>query len=206
MNIKRNISILFVIFFIQLGLFAQAPLDEEIIVDGEVTPETTETKIEKKVDFDLSVGSSYSFLGKFGSYSNFYVSPSWNYKLNPRFLVRAGALINYTPYTSVPSGLFYNENTQFSAPPVGVMLYTQGTYFLSPRLTVTGTAYKEVTSSYKPFINPYYNNYKMQGVSIGFDYKLFENVHIGAQFNYNNTPPGYFNNSLNNSVIDNYYW
>lgn len=197
-------KILFVLIFLSASLFAQMPLDT---IPSGLEENLTEKNFEKKIDFDLSAGTSYSFLGKYGSFSNVYFAPGWRYKLSPRFSLKAGAIINYTPYTSVPTNFFKNgENASISNPPVGLMLYTEGSYLLSSRLTITGMAYKEVLPAYRPYLNQNYSNYKMQGVSIGFNYKVFENLHIGAQFNYSDTPSSLFYNNTNQSVIDNFFW
>lgn len=100
---------------------------------------------------------------------------------------------------------FNNETSQIPAPPIGFMRYTEGSYLLSPRLTVSEASYKEILPSYKPYLNSVYCNYKMQGVSVGFDYKLVKNASIGTRSNYSNTP-GFLNNSFFNSAFDNYIW
>jgi hypothetical protein len=93
---------------------------------------------------------------------------------------------------SFPS-LSISENQSYTMPTVNnISVFTQGQYSVNSRLTVSGSAYKQVNSTVHS-MNPKALDYGMQGVSVGFDYKITEGIHVGAQINFQNNTNPYYN-------------
>ncbi len=136
----------------------------------------------------MNIGTSVSASnGKY--YSGYYVAPTFNYQVNPRLNIRVGVVyLNST----LPS-LSISENQSYTLPDINyVSVFTEGTYNVSSRLTVSGSAYKQINGNMRT-INPKALDYNMQGASVGFDYKISEGIHVGAQVRFQNSTNPYYN-------------
>ncbi len=219
MNTKKNIILILSIFFSTYYDFSQnlesLDSDKDFLNKEEYTlgkfghiPETKlDAKIIKPLNFNLSVGTGFSFSNHIGSTQNFYISPNWSYKLSEKFQINFGTIVNFSNYSGVPGGLCpYNEFSTLNGGSTNILLYAEGTYFPSPRLTISGIAYKEIAPMKNTVLNPLPLDYNLEGMSLSFNYKLFDNLHIGAQFNYTNDYHPFLPYNPHRSYIDNYYW
>ena len=147
----------------------------------------------KKFDVDLTLGTSFTY-----SPNNFYgpsvfVAPSLNYAINPKFSISAGVAVeraNFYPlYTST-------EEEQNMLPMTRVFMYTRGTYQLSPRLSVGGTAYKVINDV--PRLTSYSSphGYNFEGMSFDLNYKITNSISVGFQMRLQNGSYYYDQNSL----------
>ena len=142
----------------------------------------------KKLNVNVNMGTSVAVShGKF--YSGYYMAPDFNYQVSPRLNVRVGVV--YMNATIPP--LSISENQSYTFPTVNnISVFTEGRYSVNSRLSVSGSAYKQVNTNVHA-VNPKAFDFNMQGVSVGFDYKLSEGIHVGAQFNFQNNTNPYYN-------------
>ncbi len=184
--------------------------DKDFIFNNEVQGFTTEpedAKIENPFKLHSFVGTdfSYSKLFGYGQGVNFGIYGS--HAFSQRFVLSAGSFIGFSRFSQIPSGLaFENSENPSGFNTAYISVYAKGDYFVTPRLTLTGVAFKEFSPYGTQNINPMFMNYNREGMSLQFNYKLFENVHVGAQFNYIRNENPYLPYRGNRSAIDNYYW
>lgn len=143
--------------------------------------------IRKKLDYHVTLGSSFSFSQGYGSAFSTYVSPSLVYNASRKFSLSAGlTLVNttlsnyYSPYSILEQG--YAGNGNFTS----ALLYLSGHYQLTPNLLLNGTVFKEFPLTTSSPQNPY-SNTKFQGGSLDLVYKAGEHVFIQAGFSIINT-------------------
>ncbi|MFH1159965.1 MAG: hypothetical protein V1733_03335 [bacterium] len=132
----------------------------------------------------LSLGTEFSSSSWYGSGLSTYISPAFSYRVNARLSFRAGvtlsntALFNYQPWYMSES--FQPVNANFSK----ALLFVEGTYLVSERLTLSGGAFKEFTlDSRSPVALPFTTN-NPEGFYLNADYKIANGVHIQAGFGY----------------------
>ena len=212
---SKTISLAVLFLFLSVASFAQAGFD--LLPPPTLSSDSSFTTVSsvddshlpflKGLDFNLTTGSNFTYSKTFGSYTGFYISPSWTYNLSPRFNIKAGAVFDYSYMNSLPKGLVpYNETYGLKKNSPGVLIYAEGTYSVSTKLTLSGLAYKRMGNSPYLLMNPAATNYNIQGMSFGIDYKVFEGLTVGAQVNYRSNPGPFFPGYRNNSYIDNYFW
>ena len=146
----------------------------------------------KKLHTEFQVGSSFIY-----SPGNFYgpalyAAPALSYRLNPRFVISAGAGIeagNFYP-------LYNAEGISNSLLPMTrFYIFTRGEYYLTERLTLGGTAYKGISRI--PRLSEYSSPYQQDFQAIGVDlnYKVTPSFSIGVHMRFQNSPY-YQNNEL----------
>jgi len=156
-----------------------------ILVSTQVMNGQTDT-IRKKLDYHVTLGTSFSFSPGYGSAFNTYVSPSLVYRATKRFSLNAGVtlmnttLYNYSPYSVLETG--YPGTGNFTS----ALVYISGQYQLTPNLLLNGTVFKEFPLTTASPQNPYANT-KFQGGSLDLTYKAGEHVIIQAGFSIINT-------------------
>lgn len=174
--------------------------------DEQNSQEKLNIKHFKPLNINYYTGTNILFSKRYGSASNIYFGAGASYRVTPRFTMEFGTALNFSRLTGMPSGLYtdnqiYKPNLQTTS----ITLYTKGSYFLSSRLTLSGMAFKQFSPHSYPAVNPYFVNYNQEGMSFELNYRLFQNLHIGAQFNViqNNGP--FYPSSLTHPVFDGYY-
>ena len=156
-----------------------------LLVCSQVMTGQTDT-IRKKLDYHVTLGSSFSFSPGYGSAFSTYVSPSLVYHATKRFSLNAGVtlmnttLFNYSPYSVLEQG--YMGNGNFTS----ALLYVSGQYQVTPNLWLNGTVFKEFPLTTTSPQNPYANS-KFQGGSFDLMYKVGEHMMIQAGFSIINT-------------------
>jgi hypothetical protein len=163
--------------------------------------------------FGMQVGSSFStgFAGS-GLFSQ-SIAPHLTFRPGKNFTLIAGSVLSTSSFSggspfmagSAAPDRFYSTT-----------VYALGAYQLNPRVTLTGAAWGERNnmnammygSQMGPQMNPQAFNLNAGGVMMGLDYKISENISIGAEINlsrgvnpfnpYMNNNPFRNNNSYNN--------
>ncbi|UYZ60738.1 hypothetical protein [Hymenobacter latericus] len=135
------------------------------------------------VSYNLQAGAS--FAGRYGSAT--YLSPQANFQVSNRLTLFAGG----TFMRFMPGAAHYPATTEGGAPRASLrngtnryLLYGGGTYALSPRLALTGSAWKDLTPGLPNLgaaVNPYSGFGNLgQGVNLRADYKLTENISVSG--------------------------
>jgi hypothetical protein len=162
----------------------------------------------KKFDYHLTLGSQFTSASGFGSALNTYVTPHVSYNLNKRFSIGGGISIIRTNYFNARSYLRNEQTSGYSGNFTSAMIFVDGTYIVNNRLTIYGSAYKQLPVSkdplpYNPF-NPV-SAKGAQGINFNVGYKVGEHVLIQAGFRYSEgvnpfyADPFSHNQSLNDS-------
>lgn len=220
MKFMRLICTLILFLFLPLTGFGQyqkdkpethiTPDDKDLIEQHETTglsKEKLNIINNKRLKISYYTGADFIFSNRFGSASNIHFRTNASYPVTPRFTIEFGTVINFSRLTGIPAGFYpeYPLSVQ-SLNTTGITLYSGGSYYLSSRLTLSGMAFKQFSPDKYPAVNPSFINYNQEGVSFGLNYKLFENLQIGAQFNYIRNDGPFYPYRLNQPVFDNYYW
>jgi len=108
-------------------------------------PEVLNPALKKKsLQLHYNLGSSFTFIPRFGSVTGFYVSPYIRYPVSPKLSVDAG-LVAGQFYTE---GKFFNpenvKNNSFSA----LSVYGSASYRLNQRLTLYGAGIKQLPGTF----------------------------------------------------------
>ena len=121
------------------------------------------------------------FAGRYGSAS--YLSPTVSYQLTPRFSVFGGVT-----YLRTMPGAPY-ASAEGSSARLGAMgsnhyfVQAGGRYAVSPRLSLTGTAWKSLTPGVGngPVVNPYAGfGTPGSGMNMRADFQISENVSVSG--------------------------
>ena len=164
----------FAIAFLSAGpLLAQAPVIAPIAAEVEAPLIGLQAK---RTSYQLNIGTT--FAGGLGS--AMHISPRVTHQLGKRFFVFGGmtymrTFLN-TAYTA-PQGDAPAPDPNRFAINNRYLIYGGGTYLVSPRLALTGTAWKDMS----PTVNPYAGFGSMgQGMSMRADYRLTENLTVSG--------------------------
>lgn len=149
----------------------------EVERDSTVYRTDEPTKKFKKLQTGVDVSMGYSFSSRYSG-PMFALSPYVSYPLNNKFSISAGMSVGYSGFYS-PYYNTYGENNML--PMTRMFLYVSGHYHVNARLTVTGSVYTQVLDV--PNTNPTTGkrNFNSVGASMGFQYKLTDNISVGAQ-------------------------
>ncbi len=168
---------------------------------------TNDKKISVRMEMGTTIGIGNSSAGMYGVYA----SPHISYKVSPRFRVNFGTRIENTNFLNYynPYNPYFPEYTQtFNSNITRTLLYAEGQYLVNPRLMVNARVYKEIATFGEPQVNPRALDIDSEGVAVGFQYKINENMHIGAEFGYSkgrNPYNPYYPGGIGNSSFGNPY-
>jgi hypothetical protein len=136
-----------------------------------------------KPSFGLNTGASFGRWGQNNFFST-YINPELSQQLSNRFILSTGVFIMRNNF-----GVDFSSSSEGSGAPLRnnfnsnqAIIYGSGTYLLSDRMTVTGSAFYSMNEQ-----NPYlqqFNGQNGKGFSMGFDYKVSDKVSIGAGIRY----------------------
>ncbi len=142
---------------------------------------------DKKLSVRMEMGTSFSVGSGSAGLFGVYAAPHISYKVSPKLRVNFGTVIQNTNFINYynPYNTFAPEYTQtFGSSITRTLVYAEGQYLVNPRLMVNAKVYKEISTFGTPQVNPHALDLDGEGVSVGFQYKVNENMHIGAQFGY----------------------
>ncbi|OON67147.1 hypothetical protein B0919_19995 [Hymenobacter sp. CRA2] len=140
-----------------------------------------------------SLNAGAVFAGRFGSAT--YLSPRVNYQLTNRLQLFGGL----TYLRSMPGAAYLpaselGTKANAWAGTNHYLLQGGGTYALSPRLSLTGSAWKDFSPA-GPAVNPYagFGGNLGQGVNLRADYHITEHFSVsgGVRVSQGSTAPGY---------------
>ncbi|NJO69616.1 MAG: hypothetical protein HC830_10320 [Bacteroidetes bacterium] len=170
----RKILLSAIVSLTLVNLTAQE--SEEIPVLSSVV---REKPFESKLEYNLTAGTSFITSRNFGSGSASYVAPEISYKLSPKIKINAGVMflrsnVYINRYLSMPG-----ESVVVKAKPsVSTMAYFSGNYLISDRLSMTGFLMKDLSNT--GIYDKKYGPQGFQTMSLQMDYKLTDNITIGA--------------------------
>ncbi len=143
----------------------------------------------KKVDLGIQLGTSFSTDFNKGFAFTTMAAPELRFKINERFRIRGGISISNTEYGNTlvysPYGM-----TRHSGNVTQGMIYVSGDYMISPKVMLSGTAFKEFSMNHSDPENPYNPGFDGQGLMMNL--RLFPSdnttIEIGAEFYEGNNP------------------
>lgn len=149
--------------------------------------EISDIILKRKVKFNVEVGTTFGTTFGNGSYVGTYVSPHLTVPITNRFsLSTGGYFLNSQAINSNSENSFYNPYNPFSNGLTRTFIYVEGAYRLTENLTVTGAVYKEFNMFNKPPQGINSGDYDYEGVIMGVDYKIGENIFIHGQVEFSN--------------------
>ena len=142
-------------------------------------------------DLGLDIGSSFTSLGGGASGMVSYLAPNFTYRLSDKFFLQGGVRISRYNFGRMnPS--FGSESATFM-PGTGqsYLMYASGSYLLTPKLTFSGTVFKNWDPSPVFRNNPDLDN-NFQGMSLSMDYRITKSFRFGMEFRYQDQPSGIY--------------
>jgi len=136
---------------------------------------------DKKMSVRLEMGTTFGVGSGNSSLFGVYVAPHISYKVSPRFRVNMGVQVTNSNFINYYNPYFGEYTRTFNQNVTQAFLYAEGEYLVNPRLLVTAKGYKEIATFSDPKINPRALDMDGGGVSVGFNYKITENFHFGAE-------------------------
>ncbi len=142
-----------------------------------------------RIQYRLDIGTAFTSFGGAGSLMSSYLSPSIHYTISPKLNLHVGGTILY----NYPAG-----DSQAGEPGIATgndpsyQFYLYGTYQVTDRLVVDGSFVKGKMNQYNFGLYPYQMNSDYESYSLGFNYRIANSFHIGAQINISNGLNPYF--------------
>lgn len=132
------------------------------------------------VSMEMGVGISGS-KSSFGTYA--FVAPFFNYRVSPRFRLDVGAI-----YTQGFNNLSSSEFQGFNGNSSNLSLFVRGNYLVSDKLIISGAVYKtfDLNKPQTSDLSVQKKTFENYGAIVCIDYKISENLTIGAQVNFSN--------------------
>ena len=138
--------------------------------------------------FGLELGTSFGTAGAGTSLFSHSLAPSLSWDISKNFQFVAGTILTsarmnglMSQYGSNGHALFVNPSTVMQSTTV----YAFGVYHLNQRLSITGGTWFERAhfDMQESFLNPYTSHQNPQGVMLGLDYRVNENLRFGIEVN-----------------------
>lgn len=132
----------------------------------------------KKVNYSLETGSM--FYGGAMKGSSFYVAPSFNYAFSKKFSMEGGVMFMNNNYSFAANQVFGQPDTRLFSQPnkYEAVVFAKGNYQVNNRMTITGSLVKNFSDNAGMQNQPWNNNFQM--MSMGMNYKLSDNITLGA--------------------------
>ena len=135
---------------------------------------------QKKMDVGVQLGTSFSTDFNKGFAFTTMVAPELRYRVNKRLTIRGGISIANSEYGNTLVYSPYEGFRRYSGNITQGMLYVSGDYVISPKLFLTGTAYKEFSIDYNNPGNMYSPGYDGKGLMMNLLFMPNENTSINA--------------------------
>jgi hypothetical protein len=181
--------------------YAPAPGSEKYFYDLQKADNTEQNTV-SRIQYSLDIGTAFTSFGGGGSLMSSYLSPSIRYRISPKLDLQIGGSIVYNhPAGSSPVG----EPTMTAGNDPSYYLYLYGTYQVTERFMVNGSLVKGKMNQYSYGIYPYQMNNEFESYSLGFQYRIANSFHIGAQINVSNgLHPYYFSDPFTPGRFNSY--
>jgi hypothetical protein len=181
MTSSKFFAILSVTFLLALWSQAQTPLTDTLPASGN-THASTALPLHK-LHIGVQAGTEFMSSSGYGSGLSTWVSPTLTYPVSKRFSVSGGIAIVNTSYYGLKPWYSTPETNSFTGNVTSARLWVSGQYFLSDRITISGTAYKTIDILSSNPINNFYKN-NPQGAFMKVGYKINDYMQIEAGFGY----------------------
>lgn len=188
-----KISFIILVFILLTGsIWAQVP----------AVPSTS-----VKLDYSFQTGTSFGYAPGWGNSNLQYFAPKLNWDVNTKFKVTAGVMFIHSRYNLQPqTGTLSNQSVILNS---GGDRFTSrvaaaGTYMVNAKLTLSGSFLSDFTSA----SSGYSSSNPLRMMSLDMNYKLSDNVHVGASFRvmqtqYRFSPYGWHTSGLNSFELNN---
>jgi hypothetical protein len=162
------------------------------------------TPAKDRIDFGLEAGTAFTTFGRYGSMFTSYLAPEIRYQATPRLHFSTGVILStgFMPsHGSAPTEL----NSGYAGAPLfpsgnsfnRMLIYAKGSYRVNQRLTLGGIIVKELDNDFYRQMNTFQKNSGFQSMGMNVNYKITDNLHVGAQFNLTDGRPYYYNDPTN---------
>lgn len=144
----------------------------------------------RNTQINMSIGTSFTSVSGYGSFFRTYLSPSLSYNLSPRMTLMGGAVIDnyfFYPGKNKESTTYYPDNMTTAT------LWISGRYRVTPKLSLTGTAYKQLMPALNPAYRSFRDNQDVHGVILDLEFSPNENIRINTSFEYHKGSPAVMN-------------
>ncbi len=141
---------------------------------------------DKKLSVRMEMGTTFGVGSGNSSLFGVYVAPHISYKVSPRFRMNMGVQVTNSNFINYYNPYFGEISQPLNQNITQTLLYAEGEYLVNPRLLVTAKGYKTLATFSEPKINPRALDMDGGGVSVGFNYKITENLHFGAEVGVSN--------------------
>ena len=137
----------------------------------------------EKVKLSLNAGTSFFYSPNSFSGTSFYVAPKFSYNFTPKFRINAGVmLIRQNLNLSSPLLLGNDSQPQSvvirNTPAVQGIVFAEGDYLLSERLTLSGSLMKSIEPNDQYKNAAWRNSFQMMSMDV--NYKLSNTISVGA--------------------------
>ncbi len=158
-------GIFYILAFLAFPVFSQV----------EESPDLTRRL--QKLNWDMQLGTSFTYSPYWGSGMNYYAAPGFSYPLNERFSFHGGVISSITTTPFMPS----SESGMQRGTSGSTSIYGTVAYRLNQNVTFYGTGVKNLITFGPP--TPFnYNSY--DEISFGSTIRLGEHVTIGASVHF----------------------
>ena len=144
----------------------------------------------KKFDFGFQAGTSATMFGRSDAVFSSYLAPELRFHVTPKFQLNTGVIYSrqFLPAThdgmTGPAGAVSDR----------FLVFAEGLYHLNERISLSGMVVKDIGAGMDPRINSFYKNTGYQSMGMGVQYKVTDNLHLGARIRVSNgRSPYYFN-------------
>jgi hypothetical protein len=157
--------------------------------------------------FSLEVGTGFSAFSSGTTMLGNYVSPRFEYDLNPSLTIIAGGTFSFNQYNNQQLPLALNNNTNNTRPVQQGLsnhsMFVSGRYTINDNLFLTGTMYREQGQLPYSLMSQELSGYNSQGMSMGIEYRISNSLRFGAEVGINRTNNPYhhyspFSNTFTN--------
>jgi hypothetical protein len=186
---KRIFYFILIFSMAPLSIWGQSAEEETIrlkqsVEIGDIQDQVSENekadleRDNKKGHWNMSVGTSFSYMKGYGSGMSFYAAPTYTLPLSDRWSLHGGLIASsYTGLNSNP----YNEHSLSNPSISSFALFVAASYRMSERLILHGTGVKQLANSAVPPLMAYPSD----NLSFGATYMLGDNISIGATIQMN---------------------
>lgn len=170
--------LIFLLSFLALWAVAQQQQDGDINTQDLPTLSGATTKT--KPAFNMSVGTSFMFMPKYGSALSHYAAPQMTFFVSPKFRINTGFMFQYTSLNTLGD---HGETGSllFVQPQFQTLGFVAGEYDVNEKLTLTGRVFGGYASMQLPGTDPKHYNYMTYGAAGGFEYKISDHASFRAE-------------------------
>ena len=178
-----RLTIFFFLMFVLMPVLQGQTAEEKVIQLKEEHQTTGEeepvVRTAARSSWNLSMGTSYSFMQGYGSGMALYAAPMLTMPLNQRWSLHGGMIVSqyYRMGAQIPGE--GGMPGAFS----GLALFAAASYQMNDRLVLHGTGTKQLVST--PLVSPF-SPYSLDDLSFGATYKVGNNLTIGATIHMKN--------------------